>query len=468
MVGGISTGCAACKRRKIKCDERRPNCFKCEKSGRECPGPASTWRSYEYTGSTSVAVSMTRHPLPDRSTLLSMEVIERLKATSYPAGFRLQVLCGWLGFIPPRIGHSATLSAALKCMLRGHDRILSPRSMTEGEIRDYSKALALLNQDIALKRDKASSETACAAMILSILEIVARRDIKHCWVTHAGGVAALLEARGPDSIVSEFDFSIFYHQYSTIIMTCIFGQRDCFLTLPAWKSLHQRCIEVLPSAEPIVLRILEGMAQVPALLNDLRALMRSGAETPDTIFSLRSRVLAFRNLLRRDKVRLYSDLLDPNTVKFISDVSEKQHPPWLEPGPLFRFPASDTARKYMIYWSNLIISCQLMMHIDELSPHGDRYSGGSTDPDYCSEARDAADNIYRSVLCMHDHRPFGAFPMTFAFSTAFSVDQKTLDAGKLSDRRLWILSSISTLLGVCGVPGREFPLDVLAKHLTGS
>ncbi|CAE6438855.1 unnamed protein product [Rhizoctonia solani] len=36
-----TTGCYTCKRRKKKCDERQPTCFRCEKAGKECEGYAS-------------------------------------------------------------------------------------------------------------------------------------------------------------------------------------------------------------------------------------------------------------------------------------------------------------------------------------------------------------------------------------------------------------------------------------------
>jgi hypothetical protein len=37
------------------------------------------------------------------------------------------------------------------------------------------------------------------------------------WITYAGGVSALIEAWGPDSIVSEFDVAIFACQFGAIV-----------------------------------------------------------------------------------------------------------------------------------------------------------------------------------------------------------------------------------------------------------
>ncbi|KAF3921329.1 hypothetical protein ABW21_db0209420 [Orbilia brochopaga] len=41
-VAGRSKGCKTCRERKIKCDEGRPGCVRCQKIGKECPGYART------------------------------------------------------------------------------------------------------------------------------------------------------------------------------------------------------------------------------------------------------------------------------------------------------------------------------------------------------------------------------------------------------------------------------------------
>src|SRR5690349_9284878 len=34
----VRTGCITCKTRHVKCDERKPTCFRCEKAGMKCAG----------------------------------------------------------------------------------------------------------------------------------------------------------------------------------------------------------------------------------------------------------------------------------------------------------------------------------------------------------------------------------------------------------------------------------------------
>ena len=43
-MGALSKGCGSCKRRKVKCDETRPNCTRCRNAGIECAGFARRLR----------------------------------------------------------------------------------------------------------------------------------------------------------------------------------------------------------------------------------------------------------------------------------------------------------------------------------------------------------------------------------------------------------------------------------------
>lgn len=145
----------------------------CGKRGVPCPGSASAWISHEFKTSAGgdLVISRTRSPKSDSSTLLSLEVLKRLDETAYPSGFRLKDMCGWLGFIPSVIGHSAVLDAGVKCMLRAHDRVLRPRSVSEEELHDYENAVVLLQKNIDLKGTQVSPETIHAAVSLALVEV---------------------------------------------------------------------------------------------------------------------------------------------------------------------------------------------------------------------------------------------------------------------------------------------------------
>jgi hypothetical protein len=44
-------------------------------------------------------------------------------------------------------------------------------------------------------------------------------ELRHSWVAHAGGVTALIEAWGPDRIVTDFDLILFITHYGAIVTT---------------------------------------------------------------------------------------------------------------------------------------------------------------------------------------------------------------------------------------------------------
>ena len=157
-----------------QCDGRRPFCLRCEKIGHACTGPASTWIRYGYPSKSTDGThkpTITRHPLPDQTSLLALEVLQRLDDKSYPSGILLKSLCGWLDQLPSRVGHHPALDAASKCLLRAHDRILMRRAVTNEEFQHYTHALVLLQKDIDLLGHRASSATACAATILASVEV---------------------------------------------------------------------------------------------------------------------------------------------------------------------------------------------------------------------------------------------------------------------------------------------------------
>ena len=67
----VRTGCVTCKIRRVKCDETKPECLKCMKSGRKCDGyvPLKTWvfevRARDGTSSSPSLISSPREDYSD-------------------------------------------------------------------------------------------------------------------------------------------------------------------------------------------------------------------------------------------------------------------------------------------------------------------------------------------------------------------------------------------------------------------
>ncbi len=87
-------------------------------------------------------------------------------------GFQLQRLGVVIPFLPSRIGKNRALDAAVRCLLQAHRSLLEMGKNIYNEgIDSYNEAVALIRKDLNERQDKTSSETVCAALILSTYEV---------------------------------------------------------------------------------------------------------------------------------------------------------------------------------------------------------------------------------------------------------------------------------------------------------
>jgi len=102
----------------------------------------------------------------------------------------------------------------------------------------YGQALHLLNQALQDKKKGTSNETLCAVILLSFYEMFAS-DNNDSWIRHAGGVSALMRARGPAKHRHGFDRDIYLAYRYTLIIEAFQEDVPCFLAEPAWLQMSQ-------------------------------------------------------------------------------------------------------------------------------------------------------------------------------------------------------------------------------------
>ena len=75
-------------------------------------------------------------------------------------------------FLPSRIGHNSALDAAMRCLVRAHQSLLCQgKKAVVKYLDDYNEAVALIRKDLNHGQAQTSSETVCAALILSSYEV---------------------------------------------------------------------------------------------------------------------------------------------------------------------------------------------------------------------------------------------------------------------------------------------------------
>ncbi|THX84815.1 hypothetical protein D6D04_02242 [Aureobasidium pullulans] len=303
MVGvPRSTGCATCVSRRIKCDEGRPTCQKCEKSGRACPGYT---RELQFRHKTVTTVSKRERPQmisfvdssssreSSRSNSSNSIEIRRdsavattppepeIKSLHTPRVEQLQCMAAlidgfappsaeptqgpsmirdWLSFVYFRIGSTAPLDLAMRsvaCMqfgLRRKDSRMINVSRTY-----YGGALQTLRKAL-MAPGTVQSDLQSTVMLLTFYELMSNRKEDE-WVRHSGGSVEMMRVRGPRAYRDRksFDYSMY------LVMEAFYKRKACFLDDPEWNTLAHDPDSVEGDIRESMFRI---HVQIPGLIRN--------------------------------------------------------------------------------------------------------------------------------------------------------------------------------------------------------
>lgn len=151
---------------------------------------------------------------------LASSLVEIMKSTPDGQGLSISMLADFFTFIPSRVGHNRTLDAAVACVVQGQ-RFLARRRLNDQESRDesaYLKALRNLQLSLDDPRERSSAETLCGALVVAQYELLRPKSPNEIqWLAHAGGAAAILQARGSDSYTTEFEQSMLLAHHGSVV-----------------------------------------------------------------------------------------------------------------------------------------------------------------------------------------------------------------------------------------------------------
>ncbi|KAL4894140.1 hypothetical protein BDV59DRAFT_14605 [Aspergillus ambiguus] len=276
-----STGCSRCIQRRIKCDESRPGCRRCELRGLQCPGyqrslkflpvrtPSNSGKTrdpaYQLVNSTSerrslstksaVAQGATRSDVSYNNVdeliapslaqkALNTQGIELLNScidVAVPGlyySYSTRVAVNWMGFA--RYNAESTLDPfiwAVRCwgtlhvgtIHRDIDKIASSRAM-------YGRSLIGLCRLLQDPRTARSDMTLAIAIMLGVFEML-DGITSQSWLTHSSGISTLIRLRGPEAHRSGFGRTLLISFKSFIVTDALIRGKPCFLAEPAWKSM---------------------------------------------------------------------------------------------------------------------------------------------------------------------------------------------------------------------------------------
>ena len=295
-----STGCRACVRRKVKCDETRPSCKRCVKAGTQCPGfPQDLFKFVDETQDVSQRHAPPRRgrEAPKAAESSVTILVESEKATPqmliadelglcgprenvyicyllerfFSLSARYQDLNGhreWISICLTESSQLPTASIAIRCLAAGFfGRRHHQESITAFAGQGYGQALRSLH-DLLHQPDGAQSHDAIAATTaLNMYEYVNPTTGK-AWIKHARGVARLMEFQGAQRFKNYPARLILEVNKPVLCAEALTNRKRIFLENKEWQSVYD---PYQPRASHIS-RLWDLVATMPGTTEDILGL----------------------------------------------------------------------------------------------------------------------------------------------------------------------------------------------------
>ncbi|KAL7919849.1 hypothetical protein ACQKWADRAFT_300226 [Trichoderma austrokoningii] len=486
-----STGCKACRRDKLKCSEAHPICERCLRAGRECVYPsqfqfidtntqfttpenrerpafqtpgADKFRArlsliYEeggadgmtykfqllrYRSSTPPSPSKDSNLLiPKTPSLLRAEKLASALAASFRApldGYRLHHLGRYMTEIPCRLGHNPALDIAVECLLQSHTQLLETNQNCQTDPQpssEYMKAIQSLQNVIADPVLGTSAETVCATMLMAHYEMIIPERRSHQYVAHAGGASKLISVRGPESVRTNFEYSLFRTQQGRIVFDALLRGEHCFLVTGKWQDIRPGKRDSIKFSS--VDYLFESIYRIPSLVKYVVD-WKSGVSELD-----KDEIIDYARNLQQELRAASPPSTESEDVEDNLGFEERQSSPLDGDFPLsFHFYSRESAIYHAWRWMALLITDLCLANI-------------AASPRLRLIIAETARRICMCYEYASLSSPLGAqflqVPLIIAYTTS---DQK---------RKSWILQKINLLLGGLCVTYTEEYLDRLSMMI---
>ncbi|KAK5940954.1 hypothetical protein PMZ80_006231 [Knufia obscura] len=357
---------------------------------------------------------------------------------SIPAAFKSHAR--WLSHLPPLTGTNPLLDAAVRAVTLVHIGRLNNSEPFVMESRPYyGQALRLLNKALQDKRSGTSSETLCAVILLSFYEMFAS-DNNDSWIRHAGGVSALMRARGPAKHRHGFDREIYLAYRYTLIIEAFQEDVPCFLAEPAWLQMSREVHSDLKTASvtPARLEIFDlaeeyyaSMVTCPEICANARSIWQAkqnGTPPPCNRAELIEKTIIARTTFKGTFTRFEAAL---KRAGVSPTINLNQRDPLI--GIEYEFVNTFISATYTGYWTVLIVLNLCLQGLQSEDAEIVQY--------YEQESRDCALNICRSTAFMLTSSFLGPFFIIFGLRVGLLVFEQT-DHGQPAREADWILRKL--------------------------
>ncbi|KAF2665108.1 hypothetical protein BT63DRAFT_85356 [Microthyrium microscopicum] len=250
-VGGRSKACKNCKRRRVKCDETRPNCRRCLKAKLSC-GDWPTMTIIQFNGQPEQQPS-TPKTEPELQIVDTIENKTGLLSSSWSPWSKVAMPTDDL-FVSYTLAHllrgsyqlddiyvpevdrvlSDTCFLALATSYFGNDH--REQAVVQRGVRRYSSALKGLNEALHDDSKSRTYDVLKAVLLMATYEMLLS-DNSNGWIVHGLGLERLIEFRGPESFKRMPDRDLFETSRPSMIYSAIVLHKNTILSQKRWKVI---------------------------------------------------------------------------------------------------------------------------------------------------------------------------------------------------------------------------------------
>ncbi|KAJ5602112.1 hypothetical protein N7510_011646 [Penicillium lagena] len=263
----FSQGCGECRTRKIKCDLQQPQCARCIKSARSCPGyrdlnelqfrnetksvaqhakagahgaPSTSRRTQKSLIDESLKTHITRQSSERWRNFFLLPIDSLVIDAEHQASCYFFKTYTWIGTlalirgsfdyrvdsVKAPLGERALLAGVTAVGKATVGNIDNMGSLIQSARSDYSESLRLTNAAISDVHQWKEDSTLVAIFLLSIFEVVTGHGQKSIenWLQHINGCVRLLEMRGIDGLINTPCLTTFRAWRDQITLGCIYRQ----------------------------------------------------------------------------------------------------------------------------------------------------------------------------------------------------------------------------------------------------
>ncbi|KAF2098391.1 hypothetical protein NA57DRAFT_57545 [Rhizodiscina lignyota] len=291
MVGvpGRSGGCHTCRKRRVKCDEGKPTCKRCEKAGYTCAGYEKPLHFRIAVASASGTASSSSSTSTDQNVIAMhhrnrYDYLQQQTANTVPNSLNLEAfrpdICHaflfenfvwrsygqeWLRLAAIGRYSPLALQASLALSQSSFAKFYGQQNVETNASIEYGKAIRALIPQLsnAVSPDSHAQGLLVPVMILLIYESI-RQDPTGT-TSHVRGMIQLLMVFGPTKFQQQPLRSAFESCRATLITVGIISKRRCFLEDDSWINIPWA---LDPASKSQQNQLADILVTVPGMLED--------------------------------------------------------------------------------------------------------------------------------------------------------------------------------------------------------